>query len=64
VIFGLFAQVGSGAGAICDHRLALLYAGTLFLPAALVSWFWLPHSGELQVSTAAVVNPPLAVSEQ
>jgi predicted MFS family arabinose efflux permease len=64
VVFGLFAQVGSGAGAICDHRLALLYSGTLFLPAAIVSWFWLPRSGELPVSAAASVNPPLAVPEQ
>jgi predicted MFS family arabinose efflux permease len=64
VVFGLFAQVGTGAGAICDHRLALLYSGTLFLPAALVSWFWLPPSGELRVTADAVVNPPLAVPEQ
>jgi MFS family permease len=63
VVFGLFAQVGTGAGAICDHRLALLYAGTLFLPAAIVSWFWLPRSGELQVTTTAPVNPSLAVPE-
>jgi len=33
VLFGLFSHVG-------DHRLALLYAGTLFLPAAVVS-LWL-----------------------
>ena len=65
VVFGLCAQsVGTGAGAICDHRLALLYAGTLFLPAALVSWFWLPPSGELPVTADAAVNPPLAVPEQ
>jgi MFS family permease len=44
VIFGLFAHVGSGAGAICDHRLALFYSAFLFIPAALVSWFWLPES--------------------
>src|SRR5258708_32005312 len=31
VFFGLFAQVG-------DNRLALLYAGFLFLPAAGVAW--------------------------
>jgi len=30
VVFGLFAKVGSGADAICDHRLALWYAGFLF----------------------------------
>jgi MFS family permease len=44
VFFGLFAQVGTGPGAICDHRLALLYAGFLFLPAALVAWFFLPET--------------------
>ena len=32
VFFGLFTKVG-------DYRLALLYAGFLFLPAALVAWF-------------------------
>jgi MFS family permease len=63
VIFGLFAQVGTGAGAVCDHRLALLYAGTLFLPAALVSWFLLPPSGELRVVAETAANPPLAVPE-
>ena len=31
VLFGLFAQVG-------DYRLAIVYAGFLFLPAAVVSW--------------------------
>jgi MFS family permease len=63
VVFGLFAQVGTGPSAICDHRLALLYSGTLFLPAALISWFWLPASGELTVVDEPVVNPPLAVPE-
>jgi hypothetical protein len=53
VVFGLFAQVGSGAGAICDHRLALLYAGTLFLPAALVTWFYLPEKGDDTVAESA-----------
>jgi MFS family permease len=43
VVFGLFAQVGSGPTAICDHRLALFYAGFLFVPAALVAWFFLPE---------------------
>jgi MFS family permease len=43
VIFGLFAKVGTGAGAICDHRLALFYAGFLFLPAALVAWTFMPE---------------------
>jgi hypothetical protein len=31
VFFGLFSKVG-------DHRLALLYAAWLFLPAAAVAW--------------------------
>jgi hypothetical protein len=53
VVFGLFAQVGSGAGAICDHRLALLYAGTLFLPAALVTWFCLPEKAEDSIMESA-----------
>jgi MFS family permease len=43
VVFGLFAQVGSGATAICDHRLALSYAAWLFLPAAIISWLLLPE---------------------
>jgi MFS family permease len=43
VIFGLFAKVGVGEGAICDHRLALLYSAWLFIPAALVSWWLLPE---------------------
>ena len=43
VTFGLFAKVGTGDGAICDHRLALLYSAWLFIPAALVSWFLLPE---------------------
>jgi MFS family permease len=63
VIFGLFAHVGSGTGAICDHRLALFYAGFLFLPAALVTWFWLPESGGAQAVTPAAVNVPLIVPE-
>ncbi len=42
VIFGLFATVGTGPAAICDHRLALFYAGFLFVPAALVAWLFLP----------------------
>ena len=38
VFFGLFSQVG-------DHRLALYYAGFLFLPAAAVAWL-LPETAE------------------
>ena len=57
VIFGLFAHVGSGTGAICDHRLALFYAGFLFLPAAVVSWLWLPESGEAAAAIGVEVDP-------
>lgn len=63
VIFGLFAQVGSGAGAVCDHRLALFYSGFLFLPAAVVAWLWLPESGDIPAAASMVVNPALAVPE-
>jgi MFS family permease len=35
VFFGLFTKVG-------DYRIALIYAGSLFLPAALLAW-WLPE---------------------
>ena len=38
VFFGLFSEVG-------DYRLALLYAGCLFLPAAGVAWL-LPESAD------------------
>jgi MFS family permease len=38
VFFGLFSKVG-------DHRIALLYAGFLFLPAAGIAWF-LPRPRE------------------
>jgi len=63
VTFGLFAKVGSGAGAICDHRLALFYSAFLFLPAAVVSWCWLPESGQTREPDGALVTPPLAVPE-
>jgi len=63
VVFGLFAQVGTGDHAICDHRLALLYAGTLFLPAALVAWFWLPECDDVTAVPEVTVNPSLAVPE-
>ena len=58
VTFGLFATVGTGAGAICDHRLALFYAGFLFLPASLVTLLWLPENTDSQTD-GAVVNSPL-----
>ncbi|HEX4265887.1 MAG TPA: MFS transporter [Verrucomicrobiae bacterium] len=44
VFFGLFSKVG-------DHRLALLYAGFLFLPAAAFSFF-MPRSEERKASPA------------
>jgi hypothetical protein len=42
IVFGLFAKVGTGSDAICDDRLALLYAGCLFLPAVIAAW-WMPE---------------------
>jgi MFS family permease len=38
VVFGLFTKVG-------DYRTALICAGSLFLPAAIVAW-WLPELGD------------------
>jgi hypothetical protein len=35
-----------------DYRLALLYAGFLFLPAAAVAWFLPEVAGEKSVSSA------------
>jgi len=61
VTFGIFAQVGTGAAAICDHRLALLYSGFLFLPAAAVTWLWLPEEDD--VAGVAVVAPELVLPE-
>jgi MFS family permease len=58
VIFGLFAKVGTGEGAICDHRLALFYAAFLFLPGALVAW-WMPEPPMATGSGAALPMVPL-----
>ena len=44
VAFGLFSKVG-------DYRIALLCAGSLFLPATLLA-LWLPDLPELEVETA------------
>jgi hypothetical protein len=44
IFFGLFATVGTGEGAICDHRLALLYAAFLFIPTVIIAWFWMPET--------------------
>jgi hypothetical protein len=62
VTFGIFAKVGTGAEAICDHRLALLYSGVLFLPAAAVAWLWLPE-GDDAAAEPVEVTAPLAVPE-
>lgn len=43
VVFGLYATVGSGGEAVCDHRVALFAAGFLFIPAALLAW-WIPEA--------------------
>jgi hypothetical protein len=32
VVFGLFTKVG-------DYRIALIFAGSLFLPATIIAWF-------------------------
>ncbi len=56
VIFGMFAKVGTGAGAICDHRLALFYAGFLFLPASIVGWCFLPEP-----DAPPELEPPAAI---
>jgi MFS family permease len=45
VFFGLFSQVG-------DYRLALFYAGFLFLPAAAVAWM-LPDLADERLATPA-----------
>ncbi|HMB04487.1 MAG TPA: MFS transporter [Isosphaeraceae bacterium] len=45
VVFGLFSKVG-------DYRIALLCAGSLFLPATLLAW-WLPDLPELEVEPAS-----------
>ena len=44
VVFGLFSKVG-------DYRIALLCAGSLFLPATILA-LWLPDLPELGVETA------------
>ena len=45
VVFGLFSKVG-------DYRIALLWAGSLFLPAMLLA-LWLPDLADLEVETAS-----------
>jgi hypothetical protein len=42
VVFGLFTKVG-------DYRLAILYSGFLFLPAAVVAWY-LPDTPDEQLA--------------
>ena len=58
VAFGLFAKVGTGAEAICDHRRALFFAAFLFLPAAFVAWHWLPEEPADDAE-----NSPLAATD-
>ena len=43
VVFGLFSKVG-------DYRIALICAGSLFLPAAIIAW-WLPELSDQEVET-------------
>lgn len=64
VVFGLFAKVGTGAGAICDHRLALWYAGLLFLPAAVVTWWFLPESSDDTSEQTIEIPSALPVPER
>ena len=45
LVFVFAAKVGSGADAIADHRIALLCAATLFLPAACIAWFMPDEAG-------------------
>ena len=61
IIFGLFAKVETGAGAICDDRLALFYAGFLFLPAAIAAW-WMPEPGA-EAAAPVAPNAPDASDE-
>jgi len=49
VIFGLFSKVG-------DYRMALLYAGCLFLPATVIS-LWLPELPDAAAVTAEESEP-------
>jgi MFS family permease len=45
VVFGLFTKVG-------DYRMAILYSGFLFLPAAVIAWF-LPDTPDEQLAIRA-----------
>jgi MFS family permease len=53
VIFGLFSNVG-------DYRIALLYAGVLFLPATLLAW-WLPdlHDRDRDATSTGLEVTPI-----
>jgi MFS family permease len=53
VVFGLYATVGSGAEAVCDHRAALFAAGFLFIPGAILSW-WMPEAPTTQAAPATI----------
>ena len=54
VVFGLFSNVG-------DYRIALLCAGSLFLPATILAW-WLPDLPEhgVEMASGSVEVIPLA----
>jgi len=49
VVFGLFSKVG-------DYRIALLWAGSLFLPAMLLA-LWLPDLPDLEVEGSGLTPP-------
>ena len=49
VIFGLFSKVG-------DYRMALLYAGCLFLPATVIA-LWLPELSDVAAAPVEESEP-------
>ena len=51
VVFGLFTKVG-------DYRIALICAGTLFLPAAIIAW-WLPELSDQDPLPASASDRPV-----
>jgi hypothetical protein len=46
VVFGLFSNLG-------DYRIALLYAGSLFLPATMIA-LWLPDLPDRDLDTITI----------
>ena len=55
VVFGLFSKVG-------DYRVALLCAGSLFLPAAVFA-LWLPELADAEVGDEAQGVGPTTLAE-